>query len=465
MGKIIYFFLSTSIKIIFMKMKLKQLLLHCVCSLFFYISIAQYTSHPAWSIQSNIYEVNLRQYSPSGSIKDFEKHLPRLKNMGVEILWFMPITPIGIEGRKTSESDLGSYYAVRNYKAVNEEFGTMADWKALVKHAHSMGFKVITDWVPNHTSPDNAWITKHPDFYKRDTSGNTVYDADYTDTRNLNYANMELRDSMIEAMKFWLKETDIDGFRCDHVDPIPLDFWKRCISELKKIKNVFMLAESQHPEFHSAGFDATYGWGVMEGWIRFYAGKITLAQEDSIINHNIQAFPANAYRVFFTTNHDWNSWEGTEFERYGDAYKALAVFTQTMYQSVPLIYNGQEIPNKKRLKFFVKDPIEWGTKFEMASFYTTLLKLRKSTPALDADASYKKLITANDVAIFAYLREKQGHKVTVILNLSNQPQRFTIKDKSVYGQPMNVFMGVKEKISSTHVFSLEPWGYLVYNYK
>jgi glycosidase len=448
-----------------MKMKLKQLLLHCVCSLFFYISIAQYTSHPAWSIQSNIYEVNLRQYSPSGSIKDFEKHLPRLKNMGVEILWFMPITPIGIEGRKTSESDLGSYYAVRNYKAVNEEFGTMTDWKVLVKHAHSMGFKVITDWVPNHTSPDNAWITKHPDFYKRDSSGNTVYDADYTDTRNLNYANMELRDSMIEAMKFWLKETDIDGFRCDHVDPIPLDFWKRCISELKKIKNVFMLAESQHPEFHSAGFDATYGWGVMEGWIRFYAGKLSLAQEDSIINHNIQAFPTNAYRVFFTTNHDWNSWEGTEFERYGDAYKALAVFTQTMYQSVPLIYNGQEIPNKKRLKFFVKDPIEWSGKFEMAPFYKTLLKLRKSTPALDADASYKKLITANDVAIFAYLREKQGHKVTVILNLSNQPQRFTIKDKSVYGQPMNVFMGVKEKISSTHVFSLEPWGYLVYNYK
>ena len=422
-------------------------------------------SHPSWSAQSNIYEVNLRQYSASGSIKDFEKHLPRLKKMGVDILWFMPITPIGKEGRKMTEADLGSYYAVKNYKAVNEKFGTMADWKELVKHAHSMGFKVITDWVPNHTSPDNAWITKHPDFYKRDSTGNTVYDADYTDTRNLNYANMELRDSMIEAMKFWLKETDIDGFRCDHVDAIPVDFWKQCMSELKKIKNVFMLAESQHPEFHSAGFDATYGWGVMEGWIRFYAGKLSLAQEDSIINHNIQVFPANAYRVFFTTNHDWNSWEGTEFERYGEAYKALAVFTQTMYQSVPLIYNGQEIPNKRRLKFFIKDPIEWGTKFEMAPFYTTLLKLRKNTPALVADASYKKLITANDVAIFAYTREKAGKKVVVILNLSNQPQSFTIKDQSIYGQPMNVFMGVKEKLSRTHVYTIEAWGYIVYDYK
>src|ERR1035437_8553507 len=283
MGKIIYFFLSTSIKIIFMKMKLKQLLLHCVCSLFFYISIAQYTSHPAWSIQSNIYEVNLRQYSPSGSIKDFEKHLPRLKNMGVEILWFMPITPIGIEGRKTSESDLGSYYAVRNYKAVNEEFGTMTDWKVLVKHAHSMGFKVITDWVPNHTSPDNAWITKHPDFYKRDSTENTVYDADYTDTRNLNYANMELRDSMIEAMKFWIKETGIDGFRCDHVDPIPIDFWKRCIDSLKKIKNVFMLAESENPQLHYAGFDETYAWSVMWATVDVSSEKKTLKFLDSLI--------------------------------------------------------------------------------------------------------------------------------------------------------------------------------------
>ncbi|HEY8689340.1 MAG TPA: alpha-amylase family glycosyl hydrolase [Chitinophagaceae bacterium] len=447
-----------------MNIPFKQLATAITFILFISITFAQ-NAHPSWSAQSNIYEVNLRQYSASSSIKDFEKDLPRLKKMGVEILWFMPITSIGKEGRKMTEADLGSYYSVKNYKALNEEFGKMADWKALVKHAHSMGFKVITDWVPNHTSPDNAWITKHPDFYKRDSSGNTVYDADYTDTRNLNYANMELRDSMIEAMKFWVRETDIDGFRCDHVDPMPVDFWKRCISELKKIKNVFMLAESQHPEFHSAGFDATYGWGVMEGWIRFYAGKISLAQEDSIINHNIQVFPTNAYRVFFTTNHDWNSWEGTEFERYGDAYKALAVFTQTMYQSVPLIYNGQEIPNKKRLKFFVKDPIEWGTKFEMAPFYTTLLKLRKSTPALAADASYKKIITANDVAIFAYTREKAGKKVAVILNLSNQPQSFTIKDQSIYGQPMNVFMGVKETLNRTHVYSIEPWGYIVYDYR
>jgi alpha-amylase len=435
------------------------------------ISAAQNTStvsgkfsHPSWSGQSNIYEVNLRQYTASSSIKDFEKSLPRLKKMGVEILWFMPITPIGIEGRKATTAELGSYYAARDYKAVNPEFGTMDDWKMLVKHAHSMGFKVITDWMANHSSPDNHWIKDHPDFYAKDSAGNLIAPFDWTDTRKLNYANNELRDSMIEAMTFWLKESDIDGFRCDVADGPPVDFWKQCIDSLKKIKHVFMLAESQNPELHIAGFDETYTWAVMEGFVHFYAGKISLAQVDSIINNNIQVFPKSAYRLYYTTNHDWNSWEGTEFERYGDAYKTLAVFTQTMYQSVPLIYSGQEVPNKKRIKFFVKDPIVWD-KYEMAPFYSTLLHLRKKNPALAADASYKKLITANDVAIFAYVRQKAGHKVAVILNFSKEPQQFSIKDNSIYGNPLNVFLGMKEKVNATHVFSIEPWGFIVYDYK
>ena len=427
-------------------------------------NVAGSSVHPSWSEQSNIYEVNLRQYAASSSIKDFEKSLPRLKKMGVEILWFMPITPIGIEGRKMTSNDLGSYYSARDYKALNPEFGKMKDWKYLVKLSHSMGFKVIIDWVPNHTAPDNPWIKNHPDFYKRDSLGNTVYDADYTDTRNLNYANMELRDSMIEVMKWWVKETGIDGFRCDHVDPIPLDFWKTCIDSLKRLKNVFMLAESENHALHIAGFDETYGWNVMWATVAVAKGKKTVKDLDSIINYTIAAFPKNAYRLYFTTNHDENSWNGTEFEKYGDAYKAFAVFSQTMYQSVPLIYNGQEIPNKRRLKFFVKDPIVWG-QYKMALFYSTLLHLRKKNPALAADASYKKLVTANDMAIFAYVREKAGHKIAVILNLSNQPQQFTINDKSIFGNPLNVFLGVKEKVNATHVFSIEPWGFIVYEYK
>src|SRR5258708_35207161 len=211
------------------------------------------------------------------------------------------------------------------------------------------------------------------------------------------------------------------------------------------------------------GFDETYGWRVMGATVAVASGKKTLNSLDSVINNNISIFPKNSYRLYFTTNHDENSWNGTEFEKYGDAYKTFAVFTQTMYQSIPLIYSGQEEPNKKRLKFFVKDTIQWS-KYEMAPFYKTLLKRRRNTPALAVDASYKKIVTANDVAIFAYLREKAGHKVAVILNLSNQPERFTIKDDALYGNPLNIFLGTKEKLSREHVYSIEPWGYIVYNY-
>jgi alpha-amylase len=453
-----------------MSLKCKYSLLILISTLFFCTSFSQNTisgfpiHHPAWAAQSNIYEVNLRQYSQAGTFKAFEKHLPRLRKMGVEILWFMPITPIGIEGRKMMGADLGSYYSVRDYKAVNKEFGTMNDWKSLVRHAHSLGFKVIIDWVPNHSSPDNLWIKRHPDFYTKDSAGNILPpNPDWTDTRKLNYANRELRDSMIACMRFWIKESDIDGFRCDVAEGPPVDFWKECITSLRKVKNVFMLAEGEKPELHLAGFDETYTWSVMRAMKDLYSAKISLGHFDSLLTHNIEIFPKDAYRLYFTANHDENSWNGTEFEKFGDAYKTFAVFTQTMYQSVPLVYSGQEVPNKKRLKFFVKDPIRWN-KYAMAPFYKTLLKLRKATPALAAGASYQKLITTNDAAIFAYTRENQGHKVAVMLNLSNQPQRFTIKEKSIYGQPLNVFLGVKEELYREHVYSIEPWGYIIYDY-
>jgi len=369
---------------------------------------------------------------------------------------------MGLEGRKADESQLGSYYAVRDYKSINPEFGNMNDWKALVKHAHSMGFKVITDWVANHSSPDNRWIKDHPDFYAKDSAGNFISPFDWTDTRKLNYDNKELRDSMIDAMKFWIKQSDIDGFRCDVAEGPPADFWKQCIDSLKKIKDVFMLAEGEKPDLHEAGFDETYPWSVMEGFVHYHDGKISLLQVDSIINHDIEIFPKNISFILY--NHDWNSWEGTEFERYGGMSKPLAVFTQTMYQSVPLIYSGQESANKKRIKFFVKDTIRFGN-YSMAPFYSTLLHLRKTNPALAADASYKKLETGNDMAIFAYTREKEGHKIAVILNLSNQPQRFTINDNSIFGNPLNIFLGVKDQIKAAHVFSMKPWDFIVYEYK
>ena len=427
--------------------------------------VTEEAQHPSWSPQTNIYEVNLRQYSASGSIKEFEKHLPRLKDMGVEVLWFMPITPIGKEGRKMTEKDLGSYYAVKDYKAFNEEFGTMNDWKAFVKNAQSMGFKVITDWVPNHTAIDNHWMKVHPAFYSKDSAGNIIAPHGWMDVRKLNYDNRELRDSMIDAMKFWVTETGIDGLRCDVAEDVPVDFWKACIDSLRKIKNVFMLAEGEKADLHEAGFDETYAWDMMRAMTDLYAGKKSVGQFDSALNATIAKFPASAYRMYFTTNHDENSWNGTEFQKYGDAYKTFALFTQTIVQSVPLIYSGQENMNKKQLKFFVKDTIAWNGKFEMSDFYKTLLALRKTNPALAANAAYKKLESSNDAAVFAYKREAGQHKVIVILNLSKQPQKFTIKDAAVNGEPMNVFMGAREKINVSHEFSVEPWGYIVYDYQ
>ncbi len=426
---------------------------------------ADISGHAAWSAQSNIYEVNLRQFSAAGTIMEFEKALPRLKEMGVEILWFMPITPIGVEGRKMTEKELGSYYAVKDYKGFNPEFGTMGNWKAFVKHAHEMGFKVITDWVANHSAPDNHWLAGHPEFYAKDSAGNLIAPNDWTDVRKLDYSNRALRDSMIDAMKFWVTETGIDGFRCDVADYVPVDFWKECIAELRKIKPVYMLAEGENLELYAAGFDQLYAWNMMRAMADVYAGKKTVKQFDSVIQAEIKKYPENAYRLFFTTNHDENSWNGTEFEKYGVAYKTFAVFSQTMYQSVPLIYNGQEDMNKKRLKFFVKDTIPWEGEMDLAAFYKTLLTLRKSTAALSAGASYKKLASTADTAVFAYQREKAGNKIIVILNLSKLPQKFRVTDKTITGEPMNIFMGVKEKVNETHEFSIEPWGYIVYDYR
>lgn len=424
------------------------------------------TAPAKWWAGSNVYEVNLRQYSKAGTINEFAKSLPRLKEMGVEILWFMPVTPIGIEGRKQTAKEMGSYYAVRNYTAFNEDYGTIEDWKAFVKQAQGMGFRVVTDWVANHSAPDNPWVKSHPEFYAKDSTGKMFAPYDWTDVRKLDYNNRMLRDSMIAAMKFWLRETGIDGFRCDMASEQPVDFWKECIQSLRAVNpGIFMLAEGEKPDLHTAGFDVTYTWPTMHAMKDLYNGKYTLAQFDSVQNQGLKDFPATAARLFFTTNHDENSWNGTEYEKFGNAAKAFAVFTQTFAQSIPLIYSGQELPNKKRLKFFVKDTIQWTGKYEMAPFYKTLLSLRKTNPALNYDAMYKKLSSTNEKAVYAYIREKEGRKVVVIMNLSKQGQKFKVTDAGINGNPLNVFMGVNETISDQHEFSIEPWGYIVYDYK
>ena len=215
-------------------------------------------THPEWSRNSVIYEVNLRQYTPEGTFKAFEQHLPRLKELGVDILWLMPINPIGITNRK---GILGSCYSIKDYLAVNPDFGTMDDFKNLVNRAHSLGMKVIIDWVANHSSWDNNLITEHPEWYTHDSTGKIISpNADWTDVADLDYSQPGIREYMKDAMIFWIKETDIDGFRCDMAGMVPVDFWNNAVPVIKKVKPVFMIAEWDTPEMHDTAFDMTYGW-------------------------------------------------------------------------------------------------------------------------------------------------------------------------------------------------------------
>lgn len=415
--------------------------------------------HPAWIMQGNIYEVNVRQYTPEGTLNAFSNHLQRLKDMGVQTLWFMPIQPISKVDRKGA---LGSYYAIANYDAINPEFGTMEDWKALVKKAHDMGFKVIIDWVANHTGADHYWLTQQPAFYAKDsTTGKVIAPFDWTDVRKLDYKNQVLHDSMINAMKFWITQSDVDGFRCDVAGEVPKEFWSKCISELRKAKNVFMLAESNDAWLHEAGFDATYPWSEFQLTKKIATGEKPATAIDSELHRLDTSYAKNAIRMYFTSNHDENSWNKADFGTMpGATHAPFAVLTQTLPRSVPLIYSGQEEPVRDSISFFYKDTIPFA-KYERANFYKTLLNLRKDNPALAANASFKKLRTSADKAIYAFEREAGGNKVLVVLNLSKAPQKFTWTDQPSEKEWSNIFLMNTEPVLT----SIEPWGYAVYQKK
>jgi glycosidase len=419
------------------------------------------TTSPAWIQQGNIYEVNVRQYTPQGTFNAFATHLHRLHDMGVQTLWFMPIQPIGVEGRKGA---LGSYYAVSDYRAVNPEFGTMQDWKALVNRIHDMGMKVIIDWVPNHTAPDHPWVKKHPEFFIRNAQGVPVHQpgTDWTDTRKLDFKNRQLWDSTIAVMKYWVAETGIDGFRCDHAQGQGQEFWTRANRDLKAMKtSLLMLAEAEDEWVYKAGFDMSYAWKFFHKTVDIAAGRRPANSLDSILHEFDTTFNnRNALFLYFTSNHDENSWNKADYGTMsGASHAPFAVLTQTVKQSVPLVYTGQEEPVLDSISFFYKDAIRWG-QFKRAPFYKTLLNLRKSNPALAATASFRKLRTSNDAAMYAFERESDGNKVLVVLNLSNTPQNFTWQDRPSEKEWNNVFAGNREPVDKG--FGIEPWGYAVY---
>jgi alpha-amylase len=428
------------------------------------VSIAQPSSiegHPAWINNGNIYEVNIRQYTAEGTLNAFSQHLPRLKAMGVQTLWFMPIQPISKKDRK---GVLGSYYAIANYTAINPEYGTMADWKAVVKKAQALGMKVIIDWVPNHSGADHKWLTTHPDFYVKDPkTGEPIAPFDWTDVRKLNYSNPQLVDSMLANMKFWIRESGIDGFRCDVASEVPKEFWKRCTKELHQMKNVFMLAEANDPWLHEAGFDASYAWEPFSIMKQIAKGERPASALDSLQSREGKAFPKGALRMYFTSNHDENTWNKADYGTMpGIVHAPFSVLSFTMNHTVPLIYSGQEEPFLDSLAFFYKDTISFR-KYARAPFYKQLLALRKNNAAMGSDADFTRLNTNNDAAFYAFERRKGKSKVLVVLNLSSKPQQLSWTTKPSQAKWSNVFGELSESVDKG--FLLEAWGYAVYEQK
>lgn len=414
-----------------------------------------------WKHTTNIYEVNVRQYTKEGTFRAFEKEMPRLKNMGVKTLWFMPITPIAQKNKKGS---LGSPYAASDYTSINPEFGTMDDFKHLVNEAHRLGFKVIIDWVANHTGWDHVWTKTNPEFYLKE-NGDFKMASGMDDIIELDYQNEEMRKVMIDAMKFWIEETDIDGFRCDLASWVTVDFWKKARPEVEKIKPLFWIGEFDELESPEYGkvFDASYSWKWMHKSAEFYKDNQPI-HELVVLLRKYSQIGDSSMRAWFTSNHDENSWNGTEYEKYGDITKPMAIFSAT-WNGIPLLYSGQELPNLKRLEFFEKDQIEWTNHCQMADFYKTLLNLKSSNPALrggDSNVVTYLLNTSANDKIFAYIRKNKWNEVLVVLNFSKENVEFTIEDENVAGVFKNIFDGTKRDFNNGKNFSFKVSDYVVF---
>ncbi|MBM3452637.1 MAG: alpha-amylase [Bacteroidetes bacterium] len=417
---------------------------------------------PEWSKNAVMYELNVRQFSEEGTFNAIISHLPRLKTMGIDIIWLMPIHPIGVKNRKGS---LGSYYAVKNYKEVNPEFGSMDDFKKLVKSVHDLDMKIIIDWVANHSSPDNIWVDEgHKDWYTLDSAGNLqpTIGTDWWDVADLNYDSKEMRNAMIDAMKFWVSETNIDGYRCDVAGWVPIDFWNDVRRELDKIKPVFMLAEDEGEKLHKDAFDVTYAWELHHVMNKIAKGTMNADSVIAYFEREKKRFPIDAYRLNFTSNHDENSWNGTEFERLGDGVEAFAVFAATIY-GMPLIYNGQESSFNRRLKFFEKDKIDWNN-YNKNKFYTSLFNFKKQNPAIwnGAFGGFPSFIKTSNPNVLVYERNHESNSVLVILNLSPKKQTFLVDLSALSDNYKKYISGSKVKIKKgmTRV-KMKSWEYQI----
>jgi alpha-amylase len=383
--------------------------------------------YPSWTKSAVIYEVNVRQYTPEGTFAAFQRHLPRLDSLGVDILWLMPVQPIGVKNRK---GGLGSYYAIADYTAVNPEHGTEADFRRMVDEAHRLGMRVILDWVANHTAHDHPWITEHPTWHDRAPDGrvlnardNEGRETDWTDVAELNYASADMRRAMIGEMRWWIDRMDIDGFRADVAGGVPMDFWRDAHAALTAAKpGLFLLAEAEDPRMHAA-FHMTYGWELHHLLNDVARGEKSTAELDRYFAEDARRYGPGAYRMYFTSNHDENSWQGTEFERMGANHAPAFVLSATARGSMPLLYTGQEVSMNKRLRFFEKDTVDWSGP-SLAPFYASMFELKERNPALwngPWGGDQATLRTGGGDRVYAFTRTKGDNTVLVAVNFGDEP--------------------------------------------
>ena len=419
-------------------------------------------SNADWSRDAVLYQLNTRQFTREGTFAAAQRQLPRLAAMGVDIIWLMPIHPIGEANRKGS---LGSPYAVRDYRAVNPELGTEADFRAFVEEAQRLGLKVILDWVANHSATDNPLTLSHPEWYTRSPEGALVPPAgtDWSDVADFDYSQPALRRYMTESLIYWVREFGIDGFRCDVAGYVPTDFWDTARAQLDKVKPVFMLAEWEQRDLHNRAFDATYGWGWKEAMQRLVKSGEGAGPIRGYYAGQAETWPHAAMRMVYTENHDQNSWDGVASEIYGDAYEAAIALSFTG-SGLPLIYNGQEADNDRQLAFFERDPIVWREGRHDALF-RKLIALKTEMRALHNGRFGATMIEVpTDAAedVYAFTRGAAGERVFAVFNLSPRPHAVTFGKARHHGTYTDALSGEAATFAGGETLDLPAWGYRIF---
>ena len=414
-----------------------------------------------WVTQGIIYEIYPRSFSREGTFAGIEKKLPALKKLGVTILWIMPIHPVGVKERKGT---LGSPYSISDYYGINPEFGTLSDFQHLVDAAHREGFKFIIDLVANHTSWDSKMFTEHPEWFVKDSTGKFLPpNPDWTDVVKLNYKNRNMRRYMIRMMKYWVKDIGIDGYRCDVAEQVPVDFWNDARAALDSIKPVMMLAEGQYAEFHLRAFDLTYSWNYYKAMSAVLDGSKPATEMDSVLVRESRSYPKGSLRLRFSSNHDENAWDNPDVVKFGHDGAMLAAVLTNTYPGVPLLYNGQEVGNDKKLGLFEKIDIDWTKGAQWRAFYTKLFSIRKANPALSL-GTYSGIANNKEAAVYSFERSYKNNHVIAVFNFSKEQQtvHLRLSHMDTKKKFVNAFSGKRVNADDIRTLILPPDGYRVF---